>query len=174
MLPRGRPKWFSPGSIAESRAPGGRTLDDCAQGTDPGRSPRRWPREHSACWVWPSGTTRTPAAEAELSRGPPGFAGLVGMIDPPREEVKNSGPHLQRGGDPAGHDHRRPSGDAPNIARELGIFGEGGRSVPGSEFDRYRRRTVSRGRADLGLCPRLGRAQAENCPRLQNESTSWP
>ncbi|MBX6312972.1 MAG: cation-translocating P-type ATPase [Isosphaeraceae bacterium] len=63
------------------------------------------------------------------------FAGLIGMIDPPREEAKEAVLRCRRAG-------IRPimiTGDHPAtalaIARELQITDEGGRAITGSELD---------------------------------------
>jgi P-type Ca2+ transporter type 2C len=76
------------------------------------------------------GDGRVLEEEAELI-----FAGLVGMIDPPREEAKEAVSRCRRAG-------IRPvviTGDHPStaqaIARELGIAADGDRVVTGRELD---------------------------------------
>ena len=89
------------------------------------------------------------------------FVGLVGMIDPPREEVRVAVHTCQEAG-------IRPimiTGDHPAtalaIARELGIAREHDRALTGQQLDEVERRGIGVDRrGSLGLRSRLGRAQA--------------
>lgn len=87
--------------------------------------------------------------------GTPIFAGLVGMIDPPREEVKQSVEQCRRAG-------IRPvmiTGDHPatalTIARELGIAPEGSAVLSGREIDLLSDIALSERSADVAVYARV-------------------
>src|SRR5690606_33948901 len=78
---------------------------------------------------------KDPGAEASAERNLV-FVGLAGMIDPPREEVKEAIRRCRQAGiEPVmiTGDHK---GTAVAIARQLGILSDGGLAVEGQELDR--------------------------------------
>ena len=88
------------------------------------------------------------------------FAGLIGMIDPPRLEAKDAVARARR----AGHSPLMITGDHPRtaavIARELGITADG-RAITGAELEKLPPEAVfAHGRRRLGLRAREPRTQA--------------
>ena len=94
----------------------------------PGRRSPRWPTtlpgKACGCWAWPIRRSLPPAeiTMADLQTGLI-FAGLQGMIDPPRPEAIDAVAGC-KGGHPGGDDYRRPCRHRGAIARKLGIEGK--------------------------------------------------
>jgi Ca2+-transporting ATPase len=101
------------------------------------------------------------------------FLGLVGMIDPPRDEVKASiqtcrdvkiKPVMITG------DHKLT---AIAVAREIGIYREGDIALTGDDLDDERERPrSSTGPPSTRACPRPTRSRSSGPGR--REATSWP
>ena len=89
------------------------------------------------------------------------FVGLAGMIDPPRDEVKEAIRRCRQAGiKPVmiTGDHK---GTAVAIARQLGILTEGGLAVEGQELDRMGESgAAGEGESHRRLCPGFPGAQA--------------
>ena len=103
------------------------------------------------------------------------FAGLIGMIDPPRPEAKEAVARAKRAG-------IRPlmiTGDHPRtaavIAQELGIADDG-RAITGAELEKLSEaKRSANGRRGLGLRARQPRTQAAHRRRAAAErARSWP
>src|SRR5262249_44384963 len=91
------------------------------------------------------------------------FAGLAGMIDPPRDEVRQSVATCRAAG-------IRPmmiTGDHPDtalaIARELGIAGDADRAVTGKELDKISEEVLA---SEIERIPVYARVTAEHKLRI--------
>jgi len=91
------------------------------------------------------------------------FAGLIAMIDPPREEVKKAMASCAQ----AGIKTVMITGDHKNtavaIAKELGFFKQGSRALTGEELDRLSEEEF---RNDLGSIPVYARVSPEHKLRI--------
>jgi Ca2+-transporting ATPase len=101
------------------------------------------------------------------------FLGLIGMIDPPREEAKASVARTRAAG-------IRPimiTGDHPItaavIGRELG-FVEGGRAVTGAEIEAMPDEALDRTVQEASVYARQPEAQAPHRRALQRGAPWWP
>ncbi len=97
------------------------------------------------------------------------FAGLAGMIDPPREEAKVAVARCRAGRHPARDDHRRPSGNGrARSPASCTCPTAGDEVVSGGNLDAMSDEELTRRvEHDQRLRPRLGRAQAAGRPRLE-------
>ena len=100
------------------------------------------------------------------------FAGLVGMIDPPREEVKPALEKARR----AGIRTVMITGDYPNTARaiaeSIGLLKRGRKVATGAELEAMSEKRLSGDRKDRCLCPCLAGAQTAYCGCIAGQPRS--
>ena len=82
------------------------------------------------------------------------FLGLIGMIDPPREEAKEAVARAKARRHSPDHDHGRPSETAAVIAGELGIATDG-RAVTGAELEQMSDETLEQTVREVSVYARV-------------------
>jgi Ca2+-transporting ATPase len=82
------------------------------------------------------------------------FAGLIGMIDPPRAEARDAVARARGRGHPPDHDHGRPPAHRSGHRRELGISADD-RAVTGAELDRLDEEALARTVAQVAVYARV-------------------